>query len=164
MRTRTTWGRGNGLSDADAKQGQVPSEPLGDSHYRLLSAFRYELRCFLVFSEKEARAAGLTPQQHQALLAIRGSDQGTMSVGELADRLVIEPHSASGLASRLCKAGLLARSTGKDRRSSNLRLTGHAEQLLEQLSRVHHLEIRRIGQVLQTLLERSEEARQDGAD
>lgn len=146
------------MSDADGKGAQIPSEPLGDAQYRLLSAFRYELRCFLVFSEKEARAAGLTPQQHQALLAIRGSDNGTMSVGELADRLVIEPHSASGLVSRLCKAGLLGRSTGRDRRSSNLRLTARAEQMLEQLSRVHHLEIRRIGQVLQTLLERTGEA------
>lgn len=152
------------MSNADGKEGHVPSEPLGDAQYRLLSAFRYELRCFLVFSEKEARAAGLTPQQHQALLAIRGSENGTMSVGELAERLVIEPHSASGLVSRLCKAGLLARSTGKDRRSSNLRLTARAEQLLEQLSRVHHLEIRRIGQVLHTLMERTgESARATGA-
>ncbi len=34
--------------------------------------FRYEIRRFLNFSENVARAAGIEPQQHQALLAIKG--------------------------------------------------------------------------------------------
>lgn len=127
---------------------------LQDAHYQTLSAFRYEMRCFLVFSEREARAAGLTPQHHQALLAVRGSERRAMSVGELAERLVIEHHSASGLASRLCKADLLSRTHGKDRRTADLRLTRRAEELLEGLGRVHHLEMRRLKRVLSTLLDR----------
>lgn len=132
---------------------------LHEAHYQALSAFRYEVRCFLVFSEREARAAGLTPQHHQALLAIRGSDRRAMSVGELAERLVIEHHSASGLAARLCKADLLSRSQGKDRRTADLRLTRRAEELLEGLARVHHLEMRRLKRVLATLLDRFDDDR-----
>ena len=37
--------------------------------YRLLADFRYLLRQFFVFAEQGAKAAGLTAQQHRALLA-----------------------------------------------------------------------------------------------
>lgn len=126
-------------------------------HYEALAEFRYQLRCFLVFSEREARDAGLTPQHHQAMLAIRGSSRRAMTIGELAERLVIAPHSASGLAARLRKAELLDRITGTDRRVGDLRLTDRAERLLEHLARVHHLEVQRIKRVLSTLLDQFED-------
>ena len=130
---------------------------MDDNHYQALADFRYELRCFFVFSEREARTAGLTPQHHQALLAIRGSARRSMTVGELAERLVIAPHSASGLVARLHKAKLLERITGRDRRVSDLRLTDTADALLEHLARVHHVEISRIKRVLFALLDRFED-------
>ena len=57
--------------------------------YRLLAEFRRLLRQFLVFSEQQALGVGLAPQQHQALLAIKGSPDGPPTVGDLAERLAI---------------------------------------------------------------------------
>jgi len=72
----------------------------GAPDYRLLAEFRYDLRCFLRFSEEAARKAGLTPQRYQALLSIKGSPAEAQTIGELADRLLIEPHSAS--SAKIC--------------------------------------------------------------
>src|SRR5689334_14851055 len=60
--------------------------------YRLLAEFRHLLRGFLAFSEEAARRAGLTPQQHQALLALKGSE-GSPTVGQLAQKLLLKHHS-----------------------------------------------------------------------
>ena len=43
---------------------------LDDRDYAALSDFRATLRSFLSFSETRAIELGLSPQQHQALLAI----------------------------------------------------------------------------------------------
>jgi hypothetical protein len=40
--------------------------------YEALAQFRYRLRLFLVFSDMKAKNAGITSQQYQALLAIKG--------------------------------------------------------------------------------------------
>ena len=133
--------------------------PLGDDEYRTLAAFRYALRNFLHFSEAAAEALGLTPQQHQALLAIRGAlSGGHLTVGALAEQLLIRPHSAVGLVSRLAAEGLVRREEGKaDRRTVLVALTAKAEALLERLSRAHRDELRRIGPSLRTLLARLDE-------
>src|SRR5579859_1886698 len=79
---------------------------LSKADYEALAEFRWSLRHFLGFSEAAARAAGITPQQHQALLAIKGfPGRDKVSVGELAERLQIEHHSAVGLADRLVRRG-----------------------------------------------------------
>jgi DNA-binding MarR family transcriptional regulator len=118
---------------------------LADSDYRALAAFRRSIREFLSFSESAARENGLTPQQHQAILAIRGlSADGDMSVGDLAGHLMIQHHSAVELVDRLAQAGLIERVTAtNDRRKVNVRLTDKAHALLERLSRVHLIELRR---------------------
>ena len=118
---------------------------LADADYRALAAFRRSIREFLSFSESAARGNGLTPQQHQAILAIRGlSDDGDMSVGSLAGHLMVQHHSAVELVDRLAQAGLIERATAtEDRRKVNVRLTDRAHALLEQLSRVHLVELRR---------------------
>ena len=51
------------------KAGQ---KSLSKSEYEALSNFRYALRSFLKFSKDTAEYVGLTPRQHQALLAIKG--------------------------------------------------------------------------------------------
>lgn len=124
---------------------------LVDADYRHLAEFRYLLRHFLSFSEEAARAAGLAPQQHQALLAIRGFG-GKLTVGELAERLAIKPHSAVGLTDRLAEAGLVVRQAGKDRRQVVLGLTRMAEGKLAKLSRAHRQELKRLAPLLETLL------------
>jgi len=124
--------------------------------YETLSAFRHALRRFLHFSEEAARGAGLTPQQHQALLAIKGfPGRDRISIGELAERLQIRHHSAVGLADRLViKKLAIRRPDPKDRRQVHLALTAHGEALLEKLTAAHRAQLRRVGPQIEALLER----------
>lgn len=91
----------------------------------MLATFRYALRQFLRFSETAARQAGITPQQHQAILAIAGfPDQDQITVSELAERLQIRHHSAVGLVDRLVVQDLVVREPGEaDRREVYISLT-----------------------------------------
>lgn len=115
------------------------SQPhMSDADYALLADFRATLREFMAFSENQARSMGLTPQQHQALLTIRGTALGMATVGYVAERMMLKPHSASGLLSRLEEAGLIIREQDKrDQRKTFLRLTAEAESVLESLSLAH---------------------------
>ncbi len=124
-------------------------------HYETLAEFRYALRKFLRFSEKAAHAAGLTPQQHQAMLAIKGfPGRDRVNVGELAERLQILHHSAVGLVDRLVAQKYVRRITDKsDRRQVNLTLTTQGEAVLEKLSAMHREQLRRIGPQINRLLE-----------
>jgi DNA-binding MarR family transcriptional regulator len=126
-----------------------------DADYEALAAFRRGLRGFLAFSEAQARTAGLTPQQHQALLAIRGRSSRTLTVGELADDLILKPHSALELADRLVGAGLVNRNADpSDRRRVALTLTPRAEELLAALSAAHLAELERQRELLGKLMDR----------
>lgn len=119
-------------------------------NYRALAECRYEIRRFLNFSEQAARAAGIEPQQHQALLAIKGLPLGLRAtVGMLAERLQLQHHSTVELIDRLeAKGLLLRRRSGADRREVFLRLTGRGERLLRALSLPHQAELRSAGPTL----------------
>lgn len=132
----------------------MADEELSDAEYRSLAEFRHALRRFLRFSEAAAAEQGLTPQQHQALLAIRGAGtEGRLAVGGLAEQLQIRPNSAVGLASRLAALGLVRREPDRgDQRHVLLALTPSADALLERLSRAHRRELRRLSPRLQALL------------
>lgn len=118
---------------------------LGDADYAALAAFRHAIRRFQAFSEEKAIGVGLTPQQHQALLAIRGCSPDEATVGHVAERLILKPHSATGLVNRLEALGLIIReATTIDRRRALLRLTPKAYALLDALSAVHCEEIQRM--------------------
>ena len=128
--------------------------PITDEDYEALAAFRRALREFVAFSEGAARSAGLTPQQHQAILAVRGR-RGPMSVGELADELSIRPHSALELVGRLAKAELIERTeAADDHRRIEIRLTPKADAALSTLSAAHLAELRRRRALLRELLDR----------
>jgi DNA-binding MarR family transcriptional regulator len=129
---------------------------LTKGQYEMLAAFRYHLRQFLHFSERAAQSAGLTPRQHQALLAIKGfPKRETITIGELAEQLHIAHHSAVGLVDRSVEQKLIAREQGvEDRRQVYIKLTERGAEILEQLSGAHRREIRRIGPSLGVLLER----------
>ena len=122
--------------------------------YRLLAEFRYLLAKFLAFSEAAAQAAGLSPRQHQALLAIKGfADGQEVSVGALAERLNIRHHSAVGLADRLVASGYLMRRTDpEDGRRIFLVLTLAGEKKLAALSAIHRDELQRLTPLLKPLL------------
>ena len=109
------------------------------SDYQLLAAFRYEMRKFLAFSEQAARSAGIEPQQHQLLLALRGLPEGMRpTVGTMAERLSVQPNTAVALVDKLEERGLLVRERGfTDKREVLLKLTAEGEALLRTLSTMH---------------------------
>ena len=118
---------------------------LSDPDYRALAAFRHALRTFQRFSEQAARDAGLTPAQHQLLLAIRGHPgEAPPSLSAIAEVLQLRLHSAGELTSRAVANGLVDRWTDPDdARRIVLGLTplGHAK--LADLSLAHRAELRR---------------------
>ncbi len=122
---------------------------LTDTDYAALAEFRFALRRFQVFSETRAGEAGLTPQQHQVLLAIRAADPADATVGYVAQRLIVKPHTASELIDRLEAIHLVRREPApSDRRRALLRLTPQATGILSDLSSVHREEIRRLQPLL----------------
>jgi DNA-binding MarR family transcriptional regulator len=129
---------------------------LSKAEYELLASFRYALRQFLHFSEEAARAVGLEPQQHQALLAVKGfPGRDWVTVGELAEQLQIRHHSAVGLVNRMETNGWLVRMpASEDRRQVHVALTPQGAALLEQLAAIHKEELRRLGPQLHLLLAR----------
>ncbi len=111
--------------------------------YRALAELRYQIRRFLGFSEEQVRVAGMEPQQHQLLLAIKGLPDGAIAtIGELAERLQLRHHSAVELVNRLEKLGYVARVAGKqDRRQVIVHLTHSGANILRRLSLAHHQEL-----------------------
>src|ERR1700754_1731073 len=96
-------------SPAPRKQ-QKPAKPLAKADYESLSEFRYELRRFLRFSEDAAQREGLTPQQYQLLLHVKGyPGRDWATVGELAERLQTQQHGVVALVTRCVAAGLVVR-------------------------------------------------------
>lgn len=127
---------------------------LSDRDYRLLADFRETLRRFLAFSEAKAAEVGLTPQQHQALLAIKAAPFPA-TIGGVAETLMLKPHSASGLIDRLEALSLIERRhSPEDRRQAQVLLTQKADELLAALSATHREEIRRLRPMLTDLLAR----------
>lgn len=119
---------------------------LSDAQYRELLAVRTTLRRFLRWSEEQARAEGLTPAQHQLLLAVRGSaDRRGPTIGDVADALLVRHHSAVGLVDRAVAAGSVRRvADPDDDRVVRLRLTEPGARTLRRLSKRHLSELRRL--------------------
>jgi len=141
-----------GARESEASSDREPPEAV---NYAALARFRYELRKFQAFSKAAAKSAGLTPQQHQALLVVRGfSDQGPVSVGDLAEFLLIRPHTAVELVNRMTRLELFARVTdGADGRRVLIKLTKEGERRLQKLSQTNLRELRAIGPTLTRMLE-----------
>jgi len=135
---------------------------LDQSDYQRLAEFRYHLRGFLKFSERAASETGLQPQQHQALLAIKGTPGQQVTIGILAERLGIRHNSAVELIDRLIMNGLVARRQNpSDRREVLVDLTNRAERILAKLSLAHRNEIRKLAPLLMGLLARFESGSQN---
>jgi DNA-binding MarR family transcriptional regulator len=134
---------------------RLPSSRLTQSHYELLASLRHALRRFQRFSQEAARAAGLTPQQHQALLAIKGfPGRDYVSIGEIAERLQLRHHSAVGLVNRLVRRKLVRRTPSPiDRRRLEVRVTARGQALIGRLSAAHLKELRQLSPELRRLLE-----------
>jgi uncharacterized protein YeaO (DUF488 family)/DNA-binding MarR family transcriptional regulator len=119
---------------------------LSDDDYARLLSLRTGLRRFLRWSEQQAEGAGLTPAQHQLLLAIRGDRHPKgPTLGEVADYLLLRHHSTVGLVDRAVSAGLVSRTRDReDHRVVRLRLTRKGAARLEALSALHLEELDRL--------------------
>jgi uncharacterized protein YeaO (DUF488 family)/DNA-binding MarR family transcriptional regulator len=119
---------------------------LSDAVYTRLLALRTGLRQFERWSEQQAQAAGLTPAQHQLLLAIRGhQDPRGPTIRDVADYLLLRHHSVVGLVDRADAAGLVRRERDdQDHRVVRLRLTTAGAARLEKLSALHLEELERL--------------------
>ena len=126
---------------------------LDDADYQRLLQFRTGLRRFLRWSEEQAEKAGLTPAQHQLLLAVRGHEgERGPTIGDVAGYLLLRHHSVVGLVDRAVKAGLLERRDDpQDRRIVRLRLTPRGARTLQKLSAAHFEEIQRLAPRIQDL-------------
>jgi DNA-binding MarR family transcriptional regulator len=129
------------------------SREVADADYRRLLQFRTGLRRFLHWSAQEAESVGLTPAQHQLLLAIRGHDDSRgPTIGDVAAYLFLRHHSAVGLVDRAESAGLVERTEDQDdRRVVRLRVTEKGQGVLAALARVHMEELRRLAPEMRAL-------------
>jgi DNA-binding MarR family transcriptional regulator len=138
-----------------ARSINTKKSAVSQEEYETLAAFRYQLRQFLRFSEEAAQSVGLTPQQHQALLTIKGFPaRDYVTIGELAEWLQIKHHSTVGLVNRLVAQDLVTRKAGiEDRRQVYITLTPQGMELLSELTAAHKEEVQRIRVTLQQLLD-----------
>jgi DNA-binding MarR family transcriptional regulator len=140
-----------------AASAQTPSSDSVSVDYTALARFRLELRGFLHFSERAAHAAGIEPQQHQLLLALKGlpTPQEPATVGNVAAWLTIQHHSAVELVDRAVARGLVRREHDvRDRRRVLVHLTPDGQALLDRLSVMHRQELQTTAPALLTALQR----------
>ena len=123
----------------------MPGKPK-DEDYRRLLEFRTGLRRFLRWSEEQAEEAGVTPLQHQLMLAIRGDDDPRgPTIGAVANYLVSKHHSVVELVDRAEAAGLVRRiQDAGDHRMVRLALTRSGEEILEELGALTVAELSRL--------------------
>jgi DNA-binding MarR family transcriptional regulator len=124
--------------------------------YRLLAEFRRRLRQFLAFSDQQAKGAGLEPQQHQLLLAVKSlALDGAPTVRQLADQLLLRHNSVVELVDRLEERGMVRRTPSpSDGRAVAVQLTPRGAAVLRRLTLVHRSELRETGPALLAALER----------
>jgi DNA-binding MarR family transcriptional regulator len=127
-----------------------------DSLLHTLAEFRYQLRCFLHFSEQAALDAGLQPKQHQLLLQVAGAPDATeVTIAYAAERLGIKHNSAVELVDRSEREGLLTRTQDPaDGRRALLRVTRKGKQILARLSGEHAEELGELAPRLAKALDR----------
>jgi len=124
----------------------------GEPDYERLLEFRKGLRRFLRWSEQSARDQGLTPAQHQLLLAVKGHLDEAPTISDVAADLMLRHHSVSELIDRAAHAGLVDRQTDPgDRRLIRVRVTREGEAVLRRLTQQHVAEIRRLAPIIQAL-------------
>ena len=122
------------------------ASPISKTEYETLATFRYALRQFMRFSETAAREAGITPKQHQALLAIAGfPNRDQIMMSELAERLQVRHHTTVELIDRLAAQDLVVREPGmEDRRQVvDLLLIGEYPRFRGDAGGVHRVDHRR---------------------
>ena len=118
--------------------------PLQQQDYIALASFRYGLRKFLRFSKELLATKDLTPEQYEALLAIKSfASPAGLLVGQLSERLQVRHHSTVALTHRLVARGLVTKErSSTDRRQVSVRLAPAGLELLEAMAVVHREALR----------------------
>jgi DNA-binding MarR family transcriptional regulator len=119
--------------------------PLQAEDYEALAAFRYAMRKFLSFSKRAlADEAQLTPEQYEALLALKAFSSSTgLTIRDLSERLQVKHNTAVGIVNKLEAISLLRREPGVlDRRHVFLKLLPEGDQLLARVAAIHREEMR----------------------
>lgn len=123
--------------------------------FKGLAGFRLALRQFVAASEVINRDGGITQPQYQALLVIKTHEDGPLSVGALAEQLLLTHHAAVQMVDRLAKAGLAVRTRSEqDRRTVHVALTDAGAALLDSLAALHLKEMLRLEPELTRSLKR----------
>ncbi|MGH3320856.1 MAG: MarR family winged helix-turn-helix transcriptional regulator [Streptosporangiaceae bacterium] len=132
----------------------MTTEQLTAEDFSDLLEFRTSLRRFQRWSERQAKGVGLTPAQHQLLLAVKGhAHRRGPSIGDLAGYLLLRHHSAVELVNRVEASGLVRRARDPDdARVVRITLTRRGEGRLERLATLHLTEIRRLAPLLEHLV------------
>ena len=118
--------------------------PLDPAQYQALAGFRLAMRRFLAAAEGISKSAGLTQAQYQALLAIKTWPSHAMTMGDLAEQLLLTHHGAVQLVDRMARVGVVERAPSQtDRRSVIVRLTTEGEAQMEALAALHLREVLR---------------------
>lgn len=122
-------------------------EPLSKADFEALARFRFGIRRYLRFSEETVRGFGLTPQQYQLLLAIKGfPGRDWATIRELAELLQLRHHTVGELVNRVQQRGLVQRGAHlRDGRAVAVSLTGEGETLIGRLAALHRQELKRVG-------------------
>ncbi|WP_247598619.1 helix-turn-helix domain-containing protein [Rhodococcus sp. PAMC28705] len=97
------------------------------------------------------RSHGLTPQQYQLMLALKGfPGREWAAMRELAERLQLRHHSVVELVDRAQKQGLVRRAADpSDARTVRVELTSDGELTLVRLSAMHRDELQRLGPTIE---------------
>ena len=135
----------------DAVHASAPDDdPLTKQDFEALARFRFGIRRYLRFSEETVRSHGVTPQQYQLMLALKGyPGRDWAVVRELADRLQLRHHSVVELVDRAQGQGLVQRTADPDdARAVRVVLTAEGDELLGRLSALHRDELRRMDAAL----------------
>jgi DNA-binding MarR family transcriptional regulator len=135
-------------------RGVMTMAELSQHDYENLLAFRAGLRRFQHWSEGQARQAGLTPAQHQLLVAVKGHPGSSgPTVSDLASYLMLRHHSTVELIDRAEDAGLVSRARDDhDGRLTRISLTPTGERRLRQLVPAHLDELRQLAPILARLV------------
>jgi DNA-binding MarR family transcriptional regulator len=149
----TQGARGEMTPRSDHDQGGLArptDEPLTKQDFEALARFRFAIRRYLRFSEETVRQHGVTPQQYQLLLALKGyPDREWATVGELAERLQLRHHSVVELVTRAQAQDLVDRAPHPDDgRAVRVTLTAKGDHLLAELAALHREELRRMESAL----------------
>ena len=121
----------------------MAKDSLSKSEFEVLSNFRYQLRCFMRFSEDLTREYGVTNLQYLLMLHVKGyKGREWATIGELAERMQSHHHGVVSLATRCEVLGLVFRKRGTvDKREVEIHLTPEGNKLVKKIASLHRKDL-----------------------